>query len=305
MDETAFRKEVQNLKRFSTRDYLYLIKLLGTYEWRHQYYLVFPWADGNLLDFWEKHPEPLAPKRDINTALWFSEQCLGLVEGMKMIHTWDTPNIDGQDNMFSFPTHQIHGLHGDLKPENILWFRQYGENVEKSSSSMGHFKISDFGLSHFHGTKSVGDIDARDTGFSPTYRAPERDVKGKLAQSYDVWSLACVLLEFASWYLGGYEEVKTFGQKRVKEDMQYDGGYKQDRFFNFMRASQGVADEIQGRAQICAIEKVSVVQVRITILEKRGTMFPANSHGPGRNLRNSTTTLTAPTTSSTSLSSFK
>ncbi|KAG6365568.1 hypothetical protein INS49_007179 [Diaporthe citri] len=260
MDEKAFRKEVQNLKRFSTRDYLHLIKLLGTYEWRHQYYLVFPWADGNLLDFWEKHPEPLAPKRDINTALWFSKQCLGLVEGMKMIHTWDTPDVDGQHNMFSFPTHQIYGLHGDLKPENILWFKQYETHTEQSSSSMGHFKISDFGLSHFHGTKSVADIDAKDMGFSPTYRAPERDVKGKVAQSYDVWSLACVLLEFASWYLGGYEEVKTFSQKRVKEDMQYDGGYRQDRFFNFMRASQGVSDEVQARAQICAIEKVSVVQ---------------------------------------------
>lgn len=266
MDEKAFRKEVQNLKRFSTRDYLHLIKLLGTYEWRHQYYLVFPWADGNLLDFWENHPEPLAPRRDINTALWFSKQCLGLVEGMKMIHTWDTPDVDGQHNMFSFPTHQIHGLHGDLKPENILWFRQYEENGEKSSSSMGHFKISDFGLSHFHGTKSVADIDAKDMGFSPTYRAPERDVKGKVAQSYDVWSLACVLLESVSWYVGGYKEVKTFSDRRVKEDMQFDGGYKQDRFFNFMRASQGVTDETQGRAQICAVEKVSVNQVSITLL---------------------------------------
>lgn len=34
MDENAFRKEVENLKRFSQRDYLHLIKLLGTYEWR-------------------------------------------------------------------------------------------------------------------------------------------------------------------------------------------------------------------------------------------------------------------------------
>ncbi|KAK7702081.1 hypothetical protein SLS64_009942 [Diaporthe eres] len=260
MDEKAFRKEVQNLKRFSTRDYLHLIKLLGTYEWRHQYYLVFPWADGNLLDFWAAHTEPLARKRDAGTALWFSEQCLGLVEGMKMIHTWDTPEIGGQHHVFSFDTRQTHGLHGDLKPENILWFKQYAENAEKNSSSLGHFKISDFGLSHFHGTKSIADIDAKDTGFSPTYRAPERDVKGKVTQSYDVWSLACVLLEFASWYLGGYEEVKTFGQKRVNEDMQYDGGFSQDRFFNFMRASQGAADEIQGRAQICAIEKISVVQ---------------------------------------------
>lgn len=302
MDEKAFRKEVQNLKRFSTRDYLHLIKLLGTYEWRHQYYLVFPWADGNLLDFWERHPEPLARKHDVRTALWFSEQCLGLVEGMKMIHTWDTPEVAGQHHVFSFDTRQTHGLHGDLKPENILWFKQYAENVEKNSSSMGHFKISDFGLSHFHGTKSIADIDAKDTGFSPTYRAPERDVKGKVTQSYDVWSLACVLLEFASWYLGGYEEVKTFGQKRVKEDMQYDGGFSQDRFFNFMRASQGMTDDIQGRAQICAVEKVSVVQVSISWIS---FFFILATDRLDRNSKDYMTILTVLTTSSTFLSLSK
>lgn len=264
MDEKAFRNEVQNLKRFSTRDYLNLIKLLATYEWRHQYYLVFPWADGNLLDFWERHPEPLAPRRDINIVLWFSEQCLGLVEGMKMIHTWDKPDVGGQHDPFSFETHQTHGVHGDLKPENILWFKQYEHKTEKYSSSMGHFKISDFGLTHFHGKTSVGHIDAKETGFSPTYRAPERDVKREVTQSYDVWSLACVLLEFASWYLGGFEEVKAFGQNRVREDTQFDGGYKQDRFFNCTRTTEEASDEVHARAQTLAVEKVSVVQVRIT-----------------------------------------
>lgn len=261
MDEKAFRKQVQDLRRFSTRDYLHLIKLLATYKWRQQYYLVFPWADDNLLDFWERHPEPLARKRDVRTALWFSEQCLGLVEGMKMIHTWDTPEVAGQHHVFSFDTRQTHGLHGDLKPENILWFKEYAGNADQNPSPRGHFKISDFGLGHFHDPEFIADIDAKETAFSPTYRAPEWDVEGEVTQSYDVWSLACVLLEFASWYLGGYEEVKTFSRNRVKEDMQYDGGYKSDRFFNFMRASQGAEDEVQRRSQNCAVEKACVVQV--------------------------------------------
>lgn len=183
-----------------------------------------------------------------------------------MIHTWDTPGAGGEDCLFSFPTHQTHGFHGDLKPQNILWFKQRRETGEQNSS-LGHFKICDFGLSHFHETKSIANIDAKDTGFSPTYQAPERDVKGTLAQSYDVWSLGCVLLEFGTWYLGGNEELLSFRQKRVNEDRQYDGGYKLDRFFNSMRTTHGVLDEAQGRAQICAVEKLSVIRVRISPIQ--------------------------------------
>ncbi|KAI3391294.1 hypothetical protein diail_7625 [Diaporthe ilicicola] len=262
LDEKAFRHEVENLKRFSTRDHLPLIKLLGTYQWRQQYYLLFPWAEGTLQDFWKACREPLAQARDKDTALWFSEQCLELVEGMKMIHEWDIPDKGGHSGAFSFPTHQKHGLHGDLKPENILWFQEY-EEKGKPSAKLGHFKISDLGLSRFHGTKSIANIDARTMGFSPTYRAPERDVKGRVTQSYDVWSLACVLLEFASWYLGGWEEVESFCQRRVQEDLQDlmgDGRYKEDRFFNFMRLKEGIPEGLHEKAKVCAIGKRSVIE---------------------------------------------
>lgn len=263
MDESAFRKEVENLKRFSQRDYLHLIKLLGTYEWRRQYYLIFPLADGNLLDFWQAHSEPPALAHDRSTVLWFSEQCLGLVEGMTMIHTCDTPEASGQGLLPSVPAYKSHGCHGDLKPQNILWFKQRSD-IEKQQSSLGHFKICDFGMSHFHETKSMANIETKDIGFSPTYQAPEMDVKDRLTQSYDVWSLGCVLLEFATWYLGGSEELMSFRRRRINEDRQYDNDYKFDRFFNFTRPPHGEPDETRGKAQICAVGKPSVVWVRMS-----------------------------------------
>ena len=63
-DYDAFNAEVSNLKRFSAKDHLHLIKLLVTFSRHDQYYLLFPWADGNLLDFWKLYPKPSEPNRD-------------------------------------------------------------------------------------------------------------------------------------------------------------------------------------------------------------------------------------------------
>lgn len=101
-------------------------------------------------------------------------------------------------------------------------------------------------------------------GLSPTYRAPESKFKDEVTQSHDVWSLGCVLLGFENWYLSGFEGLKTFNEKRVNDDMQYDGGHTTDRLFNSMKPSQVVPDDNQGRAQLDVVQKASVLQVRIS-----------------------------------------
>ncbi|KAE9364084.1 kinase-like protein [Stipitochalara longipes BDJ] len=243
----AFNAEVSNLKRFAAKDHLHLIKLLLTFHWHGQYYLLFPWADGNLLDFWKMYPSSTEPSRDYQLALWLSEQCLGIAEGLKMIHTADkpTPADPTHDS-----TYQLHGRHGDLKPENILWFRQYLKEPDQSCL-MGLLKISDFGLTSFHRTMSRSHIDAGGVPVSPTYRAPEYDVAKMLSQSYDIWSFGCVVLQFVAWYLLGWEEVDRFSQNRTKED---NSEVKEDVFFNFVIIKDG-----NGRAQTAAIAKQSVV----------------------------------------------
>ncbi|KAE8448390.1 hypothetical protein EG329_009634 [Mollisiaceae sp. DMI_Dod_QoI] len=241
----AFHSEVSSLKRFSEKDHVHLIKLLVTFSWRGQFYLLFPWADGNLLDFWKLYPQPSNPKRDDHLALWFSEQCRGLVQGLKMIHTADVPSMD---HLPDVPKNQIHGRHGDLKPENILWFKSYEEHTDERFS--GVLKISDFGLMRFHSTQSVSNFET--VPVSGTYRPPEYDVANKVSQSYDIWALGCVLLQFATWYLLGWEEVDKFSQARMQDN---SWEVAEDAFFNFVSIKDS-----NGTSQTGARAKVSVAK---------------------------------------------
>jgi serine/threonine protein kinase len=249
-----FRTEVENLKRFSAKDHLHLIKLLVTFSWGEQYYLLFPWADGNLLDFWKSNPKPSNPLLGHQVALWFSKQCLGIVEGLKMIHTLDTPLTGDLSDVSS---RQIHGRHGDLKPENILWFKSYQDT--DTSCFMGVLKISDFGLTRFHGPMSKSHVDARGLGMSPTYRAPEYDIGKQVSQSYDIWTLGCVLLEFVTWYLLGWDEVDIFSKERTLDDDIEFKDLREDAFFNYVK----LADD---NGRIGARAKKSVADVSSSLL---------------------------------------
>ncbi|KAJ4117542.1 hypothetical protein NW768_010905 [Fusarium equiseti] len=180
-------------------------------------------------------------------ALWFSRQCLGIVEGLYMIQHSSSDN-DSQEP-------QKHGQHGDLKPENILWFRDSG--TSETGYSLGTLKISDFGLTRFHGTQTKSHINTDGMGCSPTYRAPEFDVLQEVAQSYDIWCLGCVLLEFTTWYLKGWAGVESFSQERkgpkVKKVEKWNHEYREDTFFNRIQkantvsaqAKEPVKDEVQ------------------------------------------------------------
>jgi serine/threonine protein kinase len=254
----AFNAEVSNLKRFSAKDHLHLIRLLITFSWRDQYYLLFPWADGNLLDFWKAHPKAVFPKRDYLLAWWFSKQCLGIAEGLKMIHTADRP---GSTSTGHVPAHQIYGRHGDLKPENILWFKAYQDAEE--SSFMGLLKISDFGLTRFHRTVSKSHVDAKSIGISATYRAPEYDIAKVVSQSYDIWTLGCVLLEFVTWYLLGWEEVEVFCRKRMADN---ESEIWEDDFFNFVNIPDGNGNLSTGARAKRSVANVSTMGSRLTVV---------------------------------------
>ncbi|KAK3313300.1 kinase-like domain-containing protein, partial [Apodospora peruviana] len=237
----AFKAEVSNLKRFSTKDHLHLIKLLVTFEWRSQYYLLFPFADGNLLDFWKRYPTSEDLPRNYGLARWFSSQCLGLAQGLRMIHTVEFKQDEFLD-IHPKEQEKIHGRHGDLKPENILWFRAIGaylpdHNDHDEGCAMGLLKISDFGLTRFHRTASIfSKVEGGSTPVSPTYRAPEYDIARFVDQSYDIWTLGCVLLEFVAWYLLGWEEVDRFSKERTVDDKKQ---IKEDVFFNNVDILEG------------------------------------------------------------------
>ncbi|RSL69368.1 hypothetical protein CEP53_002220 [Fusarium sp. AF-6] len=238
--EDAFRLEVSSLWRFSHEEHLHLIKLLWTFSRGPDYYLVFPCAEGNLMDFWKRNARPLAERGDPDAARWVARQCLGIIDGVRIIHK-DTRNAP------SGGINKRHGRHGDLKPENILWFANRGD--QRKGYKYGVLTISDFGLADFHDTSSKSGIDTRlnKVGGSPTYRAPEYDVHKKIAQNYDIWSLACVLLEFLMWYLKGWDEVQKFSKARAAEHNRPE--YQEDTFFNYVPRGDGGNRDRQCAAQ--------------------------------------------------------
>jgi serine/threonine protein kinase len=228
-DKHAFEAEVSTLKRLGAQDHLHLIRLLVTYSYRNEFYLLFPWADGgNLRDLWKDgYPDPTIPCRDERLAEWLSRQILGVVEGLKMIHTSDIQPLSHGASLDTPDGRRKHGRHGDLKPENILWFKTY--HSDDKACFMGLLKISDFGMTSFHDSQTRSMLDARSIGVSPTYRAPEYDIKEHVSQKYDIWTLGCVLIEFVTWYVLGWKGVDDFSKSRANDDNQE---IKEDLFFN-------------------------------------------------------------------------
>lgn len=210
----AFRKEVSALNRFSNHDHPHLIKLLCTYHWRDHYYLLFPWADGNLEKFWKTYPNPPARLKDPSTARWLSAEYLGLAKALKDIHNGTLEGSSRDKGWENVHTARKHGKHGDVKPENILYF---GPKKNGDDPITARFKISDFGLTEYHTTRSLN-VEGDKVARTPTYMAPELDVKKGSTPRYDIWSFGCVLLEFTAWYLCGYSEVEDFSTKRANED---------------------------------------------------------------------------------------
>jgi len=161
--------------------------------------MVFPWADGNLRNFWESFK---LPKRTKDLTSWMVSQYHGISEGLLQIHgLGNEQNSDGK----------ITGRHGDIKPENILWLKNH-------NGSKNHLVICDFGLSRFHTFKEQSE--ERVPGFSPSYRPPECDLyQLRISAKYDVWTLGCLLLEFLTWYLLGWEAVDlTFTDARMVDE---------------------------------------------------------------------------------------
>lgn len=198
--EDDFKREVEALRRLNGQSHI--ISLLATYEHKDQMVMIFPWADANLRDFWKSNPVPRSLISE-ETNAWMSDQILGLAKALQLIHKGGVGT--GRE------TGRRYGRHGDLKPENILWFKSEGE-----PHLNGVLKIADFGAAEFIDTASG--IKAKDVRtISETYKAPEIDTDDYVHQEYDVWSFGCLLLEFAVWFLQGWQGITEFSDARVAE----------------------------------------------------------------------------------------
>ncbi|CAJ2501145.1 Uu.00g039980.m01.CDS01 [Anthostomella pinea] len=243
-DEIAFKKEFNNLKRFETREHL--LQLYAAFKRGKKYSFLFPWADGgSLRELWAKDPRLLALKteredtevdesdRNRSALLWVAHQLVGLTGETGLAGLHETKRLGpSQPGLTVSNSPEEYGIHGDIKPENILHFEQL--------AGLGVLKISDFGLTAFHSVHSRSRLPP--TGpMSPTYRAPEYEVKTQyLSRKYDIWSLGCVLSEFMTWFILGTAAIDHFVKQRLQEEDEgvTKGKWKEDRFFKIINGTE-------------------------------------------------------------------
>lgn len=200
--------------------HLHLIELLGTYEYRRSHCLIFLCAEDNLKTFWMNNA---SPNLDPNISTWVLQQCLGVAQGLQLIHNGQ-PSPPGQKI--------LKGRHGDIKPANIL---RYAPRKKSQDPKLGVLKISDFGLTEFYGNNYHRQ--GYRPGATPAYRSPEGDLQHEISSLWDIWSLGCVYLEFLTWRLKGWDGVAEFTAQRTHDDSPpnpEDVG--EDKFFNLIRS---------------------------------------------------------------------
>lgn len=241
-----FEREVDVLRRFSGNAHKHLVSLLAAFQKGKDYYLLFHWAERDLKNFW-KHTDP-GSALDKQRLSWMFEQLRGIADGLQHIHNYQ----ESHQTLSASRGESMFGRHGDIKPENMLLYKRKNDPNDK-----GIIQLSDFGLARFHSENSRSAIrPSKLQGCSPTYRPPEVDFKeGKVSRAYDIWSLACVLLEFITWQLGGWDLLDQHVQRRKQKDLF---GHISDQFFEIVT----LADSKQLGARV----KLEVVEVNLTLL---------------------------------------
>lgn len=270
-----FEREVAILKRMTKRQHKHLIQLLATYEQRQEYYLIFPWADADLHNYWETiNPDP-AEKDRKTRLLWLAEQCEGLAEGLSYIHRHLTcsgtsllyhnatlapdppeakiPEVEIPEDR-SKGLH-LFGRHGDIKPQNILWFRD--QDIEG-----GTLKITDFGITEFSRHALVDRKGRGSLACTRTYAPPESrlDLYAEhLSPLYDIWSLGCVYLEFLAWWFGGWSRVEDFAKKRLTPSPCSDPlfvQFKYDAYFELTSQKKAVVKNSVSKVSLFLLENL-------------------------------------------------
>lgn len=231
-----FRKEKSILEALSEQNHPHLTNLLASYHINGYYHMIFQCAmGGNLQQFWRRVG---LPSFDDKTVVWSVEQISGLMDALKLVHTFvlkkDLIIPSGyrvQDNdgcLVVREGEEKYGRHGDLKPANILFF-----------DSEGKLKIADFGLGRFHGRDSRSGINAKKVVGTLTYEPPECSLETFVSRKYDIWSMGCMLLEFVTWLLLGYEGITAFSNERGVEVTQIFSGHavmiNDDTFFTVLK----------------------------------------------------------------------
>ena len=218
-DEDSFRSEVEMLKMLKKRNHRHVVTLLATFRFNKRYYLLFPYADYNLRQYWENTPIPDFSQA---TVCWILHQFKAITSALYMVHEYQEsqvlngtyrarePSESEASGSSSEDDERVFGRHGDIKAENILLFTEDVDNEH------GDLVIADFGLTAFHKKASRSRQKAEYITGSPSYEAPELMLHSNISRAYDIWGLGCLYLEFISWLVCGWEQLERFPEARVR-----------------------------------------------------------------------------------------
>jgi serine/threonine protein kinase len=150
-----------------------------------------------------------------------------------------------------------YGRHGDINPGNILW---YDDTADARDVLRGTLKIADFGQAELNTLKSK--TKEREVAITLTYRPPECDqgldrIRPTIRQTYDMWCLGCVYLEFLTWFIGGYDLLMEFTKSRMTPDL-FQNNVKTDAFFQALRVPGEDTHEFMVKK---AVTRVSLPQM--------------------------------------------
>ncbi|KAK0610883.1 hypothetical protein B0T14DRAFT_607078 [Immersiella caudata] len=273
-----FKNEVTILTRLNQCNDPHLVKLLFTMEIIHSqpvkdtsFHLIFPLADGNLRQFWQRNFPHRSGTSTATYARWVAKQFHGLVFALCKLHDLHLAVVhphgsyaDDDREVKGKNGGPFYGIHGDIKPENLLWYEDWvgppdplavgsskAPEVNKSqptNDSFGVLQLADFGISRLHHTESRSDTPLH--GATKTYAPPEVEYSlGGCSRSFDIWGLGCVFLEFICWLVqGGSGKANPVD---VFHDARYLGGRNrslegtiQDTFYHVVKENHRTTFEV-------------------------------------------------------------
>lgn len=237
--DLAWDTEARTFEKLRELNHANIIPCLAAIQKSHNRYFMFPWADGNLREFWTNYRGPRNPEIIEQTV----NQLYGLADALDKLHNYNTylsQNATLNAGSYSTLAPPKHApfeniRHGDLKPENILRFAEH-------DLDLGTLKIGDMGLAQHHLMDTYSRAAQSATSYGTVrYRAPESFVKEldqPRSRLEDVWAMGCITLEFIVWILRGNEGLEDFNksiqwqQQPLWDSMQlspyfeiaYDGG---------------------------------------------------------------------------------
>ncbi|KAJ3578759.1 hypothetical protein NPX13_g1804 [Xylaria arbuscula] len=221
-DEKIFDAELEALRQVQKFQNPHLVQLLTSFkiqeyvgsESGRDCFLVFPWAAGNLRDFWAANDNLV---RDQRIVPWISEQCCGLATALALVHEGNI-SVPEEDRHF--------GIHADIKPENILWFPPPDE---VKCQTAGLLALADFGLYVPLRQRYDTDVSSSSLRVTATYRPPEFNALGRGGRKMDIWMLGCTYLELVTWFLRGSKATTVDFRESRCEVGEY--GIRSDTFF--------------------------------------------------------------------------